>query len=220
VQGGDLFLDEIEAMPMTMQPKLLRFLETGEIKKVGSKTSQTVNCRVICASNRNLADMVAKGEFREDLYWRVSGKKLTLPPLRERLDDIVNLTEFFLANEKPKRNKSFEEDGILALKSYLWPGNVRELKRVCEQLSLISPLPMIRSVDVLSILKPSQTNGANPKNIDFKISLNKLLINYECQLIQECLRQYKNDIDKSAEVLQISRSSLYKKIKDFQINMS
>jgi DNA-binding NtrC family response regulator len=218
-QGGDLFLDEIEALPMTMQPKLLRFLETGEIKKVGAKSSQIINCRVICASNRDLSEMVAKGEFREDLYWRVSGKKILLPPLRDRIEDISDLAAFFLANEKPRRNKKFDEDGIQALKSYKWPGNVRELKRVCEQLSLMSPLPMIRSVDVLAILKPSPANG-NFKNIDFSIGLSDLLTNYESLLIQECMRKCKNDIDKAADLLKISRSSLYKKIKDFQINMS
>jgi DNA-binding NtrC family response regulator len=218
-QGGDLFLDEIEAMPITMQPKLLRFLETGEIKKVGSKTSQIVNCRVICASNKDLSQMVAKGEFREDLFWRVSGKKITLPPLRERLDDIVDLTEFFLANEKPRRNKKFDADGIEALKTYSWPGNVRELKRVCEQLSLMSPLPMIRAIDVQGLLKPVAANSTH-KSFDFKIGLNELLAQHECLLIQECLRMCKNDIDRSAEILKISRSSLYKKIKDFQINVS
>jgi DNA-binding NtrC family response regulator len=218
-QGGDLFLDEIEAMPLTTQPKLLRFLETGEIKKVGAKTSQIVNCRVICASNKDITEMVTKNEFREDLYWRISGKKIRLPPLRERLEDVADLTHFFLTNEKPRRNKKFDEDGLQALQSYSWPGNVRELKRVCEQLSLISPLPIIRSVDVLAILKPIEANG-NLKSTDFSVGLSVLLAYHENILIQECLRKCKNDIDSAAEILKISRSSLYKKIKDFQINMS
>jgi DNA-binding NtrC family response regulator len=218
-QGGDLFLDEIEAMPLTIQPKLLRFLELGEIKKVGAKSTQIINCRVICASNRNLTDMVAKGEFREDLFWRISGKKISLPPLRERIDDIDDLVEFFMANEKPRRNKKFGEDGIQALKSYSWPGNVRELKRVCEQLSLSSPLPIIREVDVTAIVKPHQ-NTVNSKSLDYSLGLAELLNRYESLLLQESLKKCKNDIDNTAELLKISRSSLYKKIKDFQINLS
>jgi transcriptional regulator with PAS, ATPase and Fis domain len=163
--------------------------------------------------------MVEKNEFREDLYWRVSGKKITLPPLRDRVEDIEDLTLFFLANEKPRRNKKFDEDGIAALKDYSWPGNVRELKRVCEQLSLISPLPIIRSIDVFSILKPHSVSRFL-KKVDFNIGLNELVSNYENQMIQDCLRKNNNDIDLVAEILKISRSNLYKKIKDFQINLS
>jgi DNA-binding NtrC family response regulator len=216
--GGDLFLDEIEALPLTLQAKILRFLETGEFKKVGSKETQFASCRVICATNKDLATMVREGEFREDLYWRISGKKVNLPPLRERREDIPALAEFFLSIDRPKRNKHFSEDGVEALLTYAWPGNVRELKRVCEQLSLTSPLPLIRGVDVKAIVSGAK-NGSSAHEVDFNIGLNELVNRYEASIIRQLLQKVSNDIDKAAEFLKISRSSLYKKIKEYEIEI-
>ncbi len=216
--GGDLFLDEIEALPLSLQAKMLRFLETGEFKKVGSKETQIASCRVICASNRDLAVMVKEGQFREDLYWRISGKRVNLSPLRERRDDIGDLAEFFLASDRPKRNKKFGPDGLEALQAYNWPGNVRELKRVCEQLSLTSPLPVIRGVDVRSIISYSSFN-ASIGDLDFNLGMNELVSRFEAQIIIKILAKFQNDIDKASELLKISRSSLYKKIKEYEIEI-
>lgn len=228
--GGDLFLDEIEALPLSLQAKLLRFLETGEYKKVGSKESQIASCRVICASNCDLAEMVKQGKFRDDLYWRISGKKIFLNPLRERAEDIPDLVDFFLSNDRPKRNKKFSADGIEALKVYTWPGNVRELKRVCEQLSLTSPLPIIRGTDVQKILCYTYGNNSTNKSESDPVqlndlinlpsmSLNELMSQYEALVIQKKLNSLSGDIDKAAEELQVSRSNLYKKIKDYKIEI-
>lgn len=216
--GGDLFLDEIEALPVPLQAKLLRFLETGEFKKVGSKETQISSCRVICATNRDLSEMVRTGSFREDLYWRISGKRVHLPPLRERSEDIEALAEHFLMSERPKRNKKFSPDGISALMAYHWPGNVRELKRVCEQLSLTSPLPLIRGVDVRSIILFSNTNNGI-SDIDLSIGLGELVNRFEAQVIKKALPKFNYDIDKVAEFLKISRSNLYKKIKEYEIEI-
>lgn len=216
--GGDLFLDEIEALPLSLQAKMLRFLETGEFKKVGSKETQMASCRVICATNRDLATMVKEGQFREDLYWRISGKKVNLLPLRERREDVGDLAEFFLASDRPKRNKKFGPDGLDALQAYHWPGNVRELKRVCEQLSLTSPLPVIRGIDVRSIISYSASNGSSG-DIDFNLGLNELVSRFEAQIIKKILPKVQNDIDKASELLKISRSSLYKKIKEYEIEI-
>lgn len=213
--GGDLFLDEIEALPLTQQVKLLRFLETGEVRKVGSKDSIHVQARVICATNQNLNELVRSGKFREDLLFRISGKKLLLPPLRERLEDLKELTDFFLGQQKPRTNKTLSSDGLDALKSYSWPGNVRELKRVCEQLALTCPLPIIRGEDVKSLLAPAGSHG---QFIDFKKGLSRLLEEHEAMIIQKCLEQ-SPDIETATETLQVSRSSLYKKIKDYQIDL-
>lgn len=213
-QGGDLFLDEIEALNLPLQAKLLRFLETGEVRRVGSKDNQIVQTRVIAATNRNLNQMVAEGKFREDLLWRLSGKKILLAPLRERPADIAELIQHFFSQDKARR-KEIGDDALQVLKEYHWPGNVRELKRVCEQLILISPLPVIRREDVLAVIRPTVANTA-PSNIDLSKGLSELVNDFEAQIIQKVLGQH-NDIDEVARLLKISRSSLYKKIKDHNI---
>ncbi|QDK38740.1 sigma-54 dependent transcriptional regulator [Bdellovibrio sp. NC01] len=216
--GGDLFLDEIEALPLVQQAKLLRFLETGEVRRVGAKESTFVKTRVIVASNKPLDKMVAAGEFREDLLYRLASQRITLPPLRERLDDIADLSQHFLAAERPRRNKSFTEDGLESLKKYNWPGNVRELKRVCEQLSLTSPLPFIREEDVTAWLKPAAVTGSAPSYtvIDFSKGLNALVDEFEAHVIRTAHQQTKN-ADETANLLQISRSNLYKKLSQYKI---
>jgi DNA-binding NtrC family response regulator len=217
--GGDLFLDEVEALPASQQAKLLRFLENGEVRRVGAKESIRVQVRVIAATNQNLDQMVKEGKFREDLLWRLNGRKVLLPPLRSRLDDIGELVAHFLEKERPRRNKSMAPDAIEALKSHHWPGNVRELKRICEQLCLYSPLPLIRRDDVLKSLpvtnKPASP-GAPTGAVDLNRGLNDLLADYEADLIRAALGKG-TDIDETAQLLKISRSSLYKKMKDYNI---
>lgn len=216
--GGDLFLDEIEALPLTQQAKLLRFLETGEVRRVGAKESTFVKTRVIVASNKPLDKMVAAGEFREDLLYRLASQRIQLPPLRERLSDIDELSQHFLAAERPRRNKSFTEDGLAALKKYNWPGNVRELKRMCEQLSLTSPLPFIREEDVNGWLKPAAAPVGAPSYtvIDFNKGLANLVDDFEAHVIRTAWQQTKN-VDETASLLQISRSNLYKKLGQYKI---
>ncbi|MCB0421917.1 MAG: sigma-54-dependent Fis family transcriptional regulator [Bdellovibrionales bacterium] len=213
--GGDLFLDEIEALTLPLQVKLLRFLETGEVRRVGSQESVTVQTRVLIATNRNLENMVEKGEFREDLLWRINGKKILLPPLRERGKDLVTLSQFFLSKD-PYRKKELTEDAIATMESYNWPGNVRELKRVCEQLVLSAPLPILRREDLLSIIHPANGLSSATGEIDFSVGLPALMESYEALVIAQCLEKI-DDVDEVAKVLRISRSSLYKKIKDHQI---
>lgn len=216
--GGDLFLDEIEAMPLSQQVKLLRFLESGEIRRVGAKDSVMVRSRVIVASNRSLEKMVAAGEFREDLYFRLSGQKIQLPPLRERTEDIADLVPHFLAAERPRRNKSLAPEALPLFQDYPWPGNVRELKRMCEQLSLTSPLPVIRAEDVRHWLKPSpQIPTAAYQSIELAKGLPGLIAEYEAHVIRTCLKQTA-DMDEASKMLKVSRSNLYKKIKDYDID--
>lgn len=224
--GGDLFLDEIEALPLSQQVKLLRFLESGEVRRVGAKESFQVQTRVIVASNQPLKKLVDEGKFREDLYFRLSGQRIELAPLRERKEDIADLAKSFLDQERPRRNKQFTEDGLSALHNYSWPGNVRELKRVCEQISLTSPLPFIRAEDVNSLLHPDSHKKTVPSpalglgestEIDFSRGLTTLLEDFEAHLIRASLRKYQ-DVEEASKVLKVSRSNLYKKIKDYQID--
>lgn len=213
--GGDLFLDEIEALPLNQQAKLLRFLESGEFKKVGGKDSQFSSVRIIAASNIPLKKLIQEKKFREDLYFRLSANLIEIDPLRDRTDDIAELALYFIDKEKPRRNKEFDDEAINALKSYPWPGNVRELKRICEQLVLTSPLPMIREGDVRALLfgaKPTTTSA----EYDFNQSLEEFLNKQEKEFIEHNLKATK-DIEKSSALLKISKSNLYKKIKDLGI---
>lgn len=212
--GGDLFLDEIEALSPPLQAKLLRFLETGEVRRVGGKDTTIVQTRVIAATNRNLNQLVADGKFREDLLWRLSGKKILLPPLRERTEDIPELVQHFFSLDK-YRKKEVGPDALQVLKEYPWPGNVRELKRVCEQLILTAPLPVLRREDVLQVIRPP-AQGISAASFDISRGLSELVNEFESQIIQKALGQ-QNDIDEVARLLKISRSSLYKKIKDHGI---
>lgn len=214
--GGDLFFDEIEALPLQQQAKLLRFIESGEIRRVGAKESMKVTVRVIAASNRPLQDMVSEKSFREDLYYRLSSHRIQLKPLRERKDDIEELANYFLEIEKPRRNKIFDSEAFVELKNYNWPGNVRELKRICEQLVLTSPLPMITADDVRQILLRSHPNAATDVSIDRISSLESFLEDQEKKIIQACLEKTKN-IEQTCELLKVSKSNLYKKIKDHGI---
>ncbi|GIL16913.1 MAG: sigma-54-dependent Fis family transcriptional regulator [Oligoflexia bacterium] len=217
--GGDLFLDEIEALPLSQQVKLLRFLETGEVRKVGAKEAITVKTRVIAATNQNLNQLVKEGKFREDLLFRLNGKKIVLPPLRSRAEDIPDLALFFLSLQKPRVNKSFSPDALLALQNYSWPGNVRELKRICEQVCLTSPLPIIRREDVVRLLDSQQAGSLPAGAVEFQLGLTKLVEKYEAHVIQLALEKEK-DVEKAAELLQISRSTIYKKIKDYDLQES
>jgi DNA-binding NtrC family response regulator len=212
--GGDLFLDEIEALPITQQAKLLRFLESGEIRKVGSKDAQFVQVRVIAASNIPLKQLIAQKKFREDLYFRLSAHRIEITPLRDRSEDIADIARYFIESEKPKRNKSFDDKALSFLKKYSWPGNIRELKRVCEQLLLTSPLPVIRESDVQKLLFVDSTSDSSQLSLDQ--TLEDFLKKQEKKIVEFCLNQTK-DIDKSCEILKISKSSLYKKIKDLGI---
>jgi DNA-binding NtrC family response regulator len=215
--GGDLFLDEIEALPLSQQAKLLRFLESGEVRRVGSNETFHINTRVIAATNENLQKMVNNGKFREDLLWRLSGHKIIIPPLRERSADIESLCQFFIKRAKPFKNKTLSEEAVDALKRHSWPGNVRELKRVCEQASLQSPLPFIRAEDIGRILAPSSVSTGEIR-IDLLRGLPDLVNDFEKKVLEAAIAQEK-DVDALAKVLRISRSSFYKKLKDFGLTL-
>jgi DNA-binding NtrC family response regulator len=216
--GGDLFLDEIEALPMSQQVKLLRFLESGEVRRVGAKDVIKVQARVIVASNQPLKKLVSDGKFREDLFFRLNSQRIELPPLRERTEDIPELSKNFLDAEKPRRNKEFTEDGLAALKEYPWPGNVRELKRVCEQISLVSPLPFIRKEDVHSLLTPAPApSTSGTEGLDLSRGLNDLVAEFEAKIIRTSMKNI-TDVEELAKFLKVSRSNLYKKIKDYKLD--
>jgi len=139
---GTLFLDEIGDFPLALQPKLLRFVQEREYERVGDPVTRKADVRIIAATNRNLAEMVKEGKFREDLWYRLNVISVELPPLRERRDDIAGFAEYFLAQfvaayRRPAR--SFDERAVAALRAYDWPGNLRELRNVVERVSILCP---------------------------------------------------------------------------------
>ena len=215
--GGDLFLDEIEALSLNHQAKLLRFLESGEFQKVGATDIQKVQVRVVAATNEKLKDLVAQEKFREDLMYRLSGHKLEIPPLRDRREDIKELCQFFLSQREMTMKKTLAEDALESMMEYSWPGNVRQLKRICEHLALMAPLPIIRAEDVQKSLHQSpKASNAIVEGFDIEQGLSTLLEQYEKQVLEYALKQEK-DVDDLAKTLKISRSSLYKKVKDHQL---
>ena len=138
--GGTMFLDEIGELPKAMQAKLLRVLESGEIRRVGENESFTVDVRVVCATHRRLDEMVAAGEFREDLLFRINTFEIPLPPLRQRIDDIRPLARHLLARSRPHvrpDDEVFSPDAMELLKSHNWPGNIRELANVVEHAAIL-----------------------------------------------------------------------------------
>lgn len=213
--GGDLFLDEIEALNPSHQAKLLRFLESGEFQKVGATEVQKVQVRIVAATNEKLTDLVDKGRFREDLLFRLSGHQLTIPPLRERTDDIKELAQHFLSERTITMKKTMGDDALEVLKKYSWPGNVRQLKRLCEHLALMAPLPIIRDSDVKKILF-QETRVVSPESVPLDKGLNFLVEEYEKRVLKYALEQ-DLEIDELAKKLKISRSSLYKKVKDYEL---
>jgi formate hydrogenlyase transcriptional activator len=145
--GGTLFLDEIGDMPLELQPKLLRALQEREFERLGSTQTVRVNVRVVAATNQDLEQLVSKKLFRADLFYRLNVIPLCLPPLRERVQDIGPLTEFFVAKFAARLNKSIDlipDEVLAALKSHDWPGNIRELQNVIERAVLFSPGSVLR----------------------------------------------------------------------------
>ena len=216
-QGGDLFLDEIENLSLSHQAKLLRFLEGGEYQKVGSQRTQHSQVRVIAATNEPLEEWVAQKKFRKDLLYRLSTHKLILPPLRERKEDIKALCHYFLY-QRTGHKKTLDQGGLEILENYSWPGNIRELKKTCEKLCLIAPLPIIRKEDVQSLGLGSMDHSRLADASDLNQGLNALMSNYEKRVFENALK-ITHEVDTLTRVLKISRSSLYKKIKEHGLEL-
>jgi transcriptional regulator with PAS, ATPase and Fis domain len=216
---GTLFLDEIEELPLAMQSKLLRVLETGEIQSLGSSKIKQTNVRLITASNRDLKEMVCQKQFRHDLYYRINVVPIYLPPLRERQEDIIVLANHFLAelNNKYGLNKAFSPQTVRALIDYKWPGNVRELRNAIEKEfvtsagdSLNVELEDIRtSPDCICI---DGSDFVIEKVRHYNGTLKSLLQSVEKKYIKQVLEDCNGRIGDAAHRLGIHRSMLYRKL--------
>ena len=207
--GGSLFLDEIGELPKAMQAKLLRFLESGEVRRVGDNESYTCDVRVICATNRDLAKMVAAGEFREDLWFRVNTFEIPLPPLRERMEDIPLLARHLAARFGAPRGSNdeiFSPEAIETLMEHTWPGNVRELANVIEHALILCDAMPIRPEHL------PQRFLLRHVAIPFRPAGALNLRDLEMQTIHEALGRHNGNKPKAAEELGISLKTLYNKL--------
>jgi two-component system NtrC family response regulator len=207
--GGTIFLDEIGELPKSMQAKLLRVLESREIRRVGENKATTVDVRVVCATHRDLPEMVAAGDFREDLMYRINTFEIFLPPLRDRLDDIPELAEHLLTRFRksgPGRG-CFAPDAIDLLKSHVWPGNVRELANVIEHATILCDDALISADHLPAQFTRRQLTGAAAHRPG-PISLRDL----EMQAIYQALERHEGNKPKAADELGISLKTLYNKL--------
>lgn len=212
---GTIFLDEIGNIPMMVQAKLLRVLQDSEFEAVGSDQPVKVDVRIVAATNADLEDRVEKGLFRRDLFYRLNVIRIFLPSLRERMDDIPMLVSHFLSIHNTKNRKTVEgisREALGKLMSYAWPGNIRELENVIERAVILCKGKMIEPVDIpLYQEKTSFQQDLSGK------SLQILMDRVERQIIVNTMDLVEADKERAAKILQISRASLYNKIKKHKI---
>jgi len=217
--GGTLFLDEIESISLNMQLKLLRVLEEREVEKLGSNRRVKVNMRIICATNMDLASMVAEGRMREDFYYRINVVPLRIPPLRERIEDIPLLVGEFLRNSEMAREKGINRvsnKALSQLMSYGWPGNVRELGNVIERAILRTSGPVIREVDLpghAGVGKEQQSTNGRQTNYDYEVPLKEYLRRAEKDYLSHVLKKNRGSINLSAKHALVDAATLHRKMK-------
>ncbi|MEO0105392.1 MAG: sigma 54-interacting transcriptional regulator, partial [candidate division WOR-3 bacterium] len=208
--GGTLFLDEVADIPLSIQAKLLRFLQEGRFRRIGETEERYVDCRVIAATNKNLEEEIKKGNFREDLYYRLNVIRINLPPLREREEDIIILSNYFLKKFSEKENKKikgFSKEAIEFLRNYNWPGNVRELENKIARAVALCEREIININDLIE-------EKEREKEELFKIKrLDDYLKEKEREYLKKVLEIYKNRSE-AAKILGISRRTLYNRLKE------
>lgn len=211
--GGTLFLDEMGDLPFTLQAKLLRFLQERVVERVGGHAPVPVNVRVVCATHQNLREKIEKGEFREDLFYRISEIPLEIPPLRDREGDIIVLARFFFEkfNEDHGRKlRGFTKDALSSMESYSWPGNVRELQNRIKRAVIMTDGKQLSSADLELDRTSSETMNFNLRDIREKV---------ERQAILRALSHVNGKVAPAAELLGVSRPTLYDLIKKLNITV-
>jgi DNA-binding NtrC family response regulator len=207
--GGTLFLDEIGELPLPLQPKLLRALESGEIRRVGATRPMGVDVRLIAATNRDLEAECDQGRFRQDLFWRLNVLTIRLPPLRERPEDIPGLVEHFLAGQA----MTVDSDAMRLLAAYPWPGNVRELRNTVQRAALLTTRPTLVATDLPERIVGHRTRpGGGRDDAGQLLSLRELERSY----ILEVLREVQGNRTRAAEILGVDRKTLYRKLAEYQ----
>ncbi|NLN98347.1 MAG: sigma 54-interacting transcriptional regulator [Eubacteriaceae bacterium] len=212
---GTLFLDEIADMSLSMQAKLLRALETGEIERIGGNEKIKVDVRIVAATNKILEEEIEKGNFREDLYYRLSVISLEVPPLRERGHDVSLFIHYFLEyyNEMYKKNLTISDSVLNHLTSYTWPGNVRELKNCMEHAVILSNEDIITMDRIPAKVQRHTARCSNH-------SLAEIMYLKERKAIVDALQYYQFNIQKTAKALKVSERTMYRKIKNHGIDLT
>ena len=206
--GGTLFLDEISDTDKSFQPKLLRALQEKEITRIGSNSAVPFDCRIIVASNRNLQDEIKNGKFRQDLYFRLLGLPIELPPLRDRGQDILLLAKYFIksyCDENHLEVKNLSNEAIDRLMSYPWPGNVRELKSVIELAIVMDPGPTLEASDIIY---------GQADILSDLVSEEMTMKDYNRKILEIYMNKYGQNIQKVASKLGISQSTIYRMLKE------
>ncbi len=216
--GGTLFLDEIGELPLDLQAKLLRALESGEIKRVGASRPLTVDVRIVAATNRDLLADARAGRFREDLYYRLCVIPLSLPPLRSRLGDVVPLAEHFVQKFAPRGQKvTLTAKAQERLKAHGWPGNIRELRNVIHRALLLRKGANLDEADLsFDVAPPREDAVATVEHVP-GMTLEVQLGLLERQVVESALKRYGNNRERVSKELGVARSTLFKRLKDWGI---
>jgi two-component system response regulator AtoC len=218
--GGTLFLDEISSMKLSLQPKLLRVLETQSFRRIGGTSDIKIDIRIITATNQDLKECVDNGTFREDLYYRLKVMVINLPPLRERIEDVTPMAKMFIEQNNKEFSKNiigFSEEAEQLLLNYDWPGNVRELKNVMERAVILCQGEIVEvdhlPIELRTTLPKENKPIHQPALSDEALSLQDI----ERRHIIETLQKFDGNKSKAARVLNISRSTLREKLKQYGI---
>lgn len=217
-EGGTLFLDEIAEVPLPIQAKLLRFIEEKKFRRIGGKEERTVNARLLAATNRDLEEEIKKMKFRDDLYYRLSGFTIKIPPLRDRITDVEPLARYFLKkyNLLHKRDvKGINEDALRILFDYHWPGNVRELESVIEKAVLITEGEVIRKEDILLPHKRENNKSTfelPPEGIVWD--------DFEKEILLQAMKRSGNNITRAAKLLGITFRTMQYRLKKYGITFN
>jgi Nif-specific regulatory protein len=215
--GATLFLDEIGELPLDLQPKLLRVVQDGEFERLGSSQTIKVDARIIAATNRNLEEEVRKGRFREDLWYRLNVFPITMPPLRDRLDDVPLLVDHYVKKISKRLGKTIEiipGNVMEALQNYHWPGNIRELENCMERSVLLCNDEVIRSEHMPPSLQMAKTTDDSHE----KMSLTEIIESKEREIIVETLKNNGGKQRKTARDLGVTERILGYKIKKYNIH--
>lgn len=220
-EGGTLFLDEISETSLEFQVKLLRFLETKEIRRVGGLTSKTVDVRVIAATNKNLREMVQQGRFREDLYYRLNVVQISVPPLVKRIDDIVPLAMLFLNryNKKYLQEKKFTSDVLTELENHQWTGNVRELKNVIENMVIVSNNEYLQTEDLPWFVPKRRTqieDESEAVTCEGDLTLAQATEKVERIVLEHAIKKYKTTRE-IAKALDVNQSTIVRKLQKYHL---
>jgi two-component system, NtrC family, response regulator AtoC len=215
--GGTLFLDEIGELPLSLQVKLLRFLQEDEIRRVGDTKDVKIDCRVVGATARDLTEMVKAGTFREDLYYRLNVLQLRIPPLRERKDDIPILVEHFVQKYQERLGRpamTVSRDALRVLMDYQWPGNIRELENTIERAMVLADGERIELDALPEKLREEKPTSPGPL-LGEELSIKKTVRTIERELIRRSLEKTGGNRTRAAELLEISHRALLYKIKEY-----